>query len=531
MKIVFYGATHEVTGSCTYMNICGKHILVDYGMKQGIDLYENQELEIPANKIDYVFATHAHIDHTGNLPLLYKNGFRGKVISTFGTKRLCDIMLRDSAHIQMFEAEWKNRKARRSGVAPIEAAYDMQAVEALMPHFEGYSYNKIYELCPGIKFRFVDAGHLLGSASIEIWAKEDFEERKIVFSGDIGNSGQALINDPSYIDEADYVIMESTYGGRKHTEATNYVGELAIIIQEALDNGGNLIIPSFAVGRTQQLLYFIRQIKERGLVKGHDDFPVYVDSPLAIEATEIFTHAEREYMDAETLKLIDKGTNPLSFSNLNLTVSSDESREINEDSTPKVIISASGMCDAGRIRHHLKHNLWRSNSIVLFVGYQANGTLGRMLHDGLKEIKLFGEKITVNAQIKALSGISGHADEDGLIKWISSFRKKPKTVFINHGQDDACNIMVDKISKLLTCHCVAPFSGAEYDLIHDIKLRDGSCKKLKKYHISKTNIAFERLKAAGKKLLEVISHNEGGTNKDLNKFARQIEELADKWER
>ncbi len=531
MKIIFYGATHEVTGSCTYLNIAGKHILVDCGMKQGEDIYESKEMHIPAKQIDYVFITHAHIDHTGNLPLLYKNGFRGKVISTFGTEKLCDIMLRDSAHIQMFEAEWKNRKAKRAGIDAIEAIYDMNDVEALMPHFEAYNYNKVYELFPELKFRFVDAGHLLGSASIELWAKEDKQERKIVFSGDIGNMNQPLINDPSYIDEADYVIMESTYGNRTHGERINYVEEFAKEIQEALDKGGNLVIPSFAVGRTQEILYFIRQIKEQDLVKGHEDFPVYVDSPLAIEATEIFSHTEREYMDKEALALIDRGINPISFSNLNLTINSDESRAINEDTKPKVIISASGMCDAGRIRHHLKHNLWRNDSTILFVGYQANGTLGRILHDGAKEVKLFGEKISVNAQIKTLQGISGHADEAGLIKWITSFKKPPKTVFINHGRDEACNLFADKVCNLLACHSVAPFSGAEYDLIHNVKLQDGICTKLKKKHLSKASAAFERLKAAGTKLLEVIKHNEGGTNKDLSKFARQIEELCEKWDR
>lgn len=532
MKIKFYGATHEVTGSCTYLNLCGKHILVDCGMRQGSEVYEKEELQVPYEQVDYIFATHAHIDHTGNIPLAYKNGFRGKVICTYGTKSLCDIMLRDSAHIQMFEAEWKNRKAKRAGKDPIEPVYTMDDAENVIQLFEGFSYNKIYELFDGVKFRFVDAGHLLGSSSIEIWCTEDRQERKIVFSGDIGNFDQPLINNPSYIDEADYVIMESTYGNRLHGERINYIKDLADIIQETLDKGGNLVIPSFAVGRTQELLYFIRQIKEKDLIKNHSDFPVYVDSPLAIEATQIFSNARHEYLDKETLSLVKKGINPIFFSNLNLTITSEESKLINEGEEPKVIISASGMCDAGRIRHHLKHNLWRKDSTILFVGYQAVGTLGRILYDGISEVKLFGEKISVNANIKTLKGISGHADEAGLLKWVSSFRNKPKSVFIIHGEDTVCSLFADKVSKELNCHTVAPFSGAEYDLVHNVKIQDGICKKIKKKQSNtKESLAFSRLKAAGEKLMEVIFHNKGGSNKDLNKFARILEEIIEKWDR
>lgn len=532
MKIKFYGATHEVTGSCTYLNLCGKNILVDCGMKQGSEVYEQEELNIPANQIDYIFATHAHIDHTGNIPLMYKEGFRGKVICTYGTANLCNIMLRDSAHIQMFEAEWKNRKAKRAGKDPVEPIYTMEDAENVIELFEGFSYNKIYELCDGVKFRFVDAGHLLGSSSIEIWCTEDLQERKIVFSGDIGNFDQPLINNPSYIDEADYVVMESTYGNRLHGERIDFIRDLADIIQETFDKGGNLVIPSFAVGRTQELLYFIRQIKEKDLVHGHGDFPVYVDSPLAIEATQIFSNARHEYLDKETLSLVERGINPISFSNLNLTITSDESKLINEGSESKIIISASGMCDAGRIRHHLKHNLWRKDSTILFVGYQAVGTLGRILYDGIDEVKLFGEKISVNANIKTLKGISGHADQEGLMKWISSFRNKPKSVFIIHGEDTVCTLFADRVSKALNCHTVAPFSGAEYDLLHNVKIQDGICKKIKKKQQNvKESIAFSRLRAAGEKLMDVILHNRGGSNKDLNKFARTLEEINEKWDR
>ena len=371
MKITFLGANHEVTGSCTLIEAAGQRFLIDCGMEQGKDVYENQPIPVAPGEIDWVLATHAHIDHTGMLPLLVRNGFRGKIYATKPTVELCGIMLRDSAHIQEFEAEWKNRKGQRSGAEPVEPMYTVQDAEAAMKLFVGKAYEQRFQLAPGIEARFVDVGHLLGSASIELWITEGETTTKLVFSGDIGNLDQPIIKDPAYIKEADYAFMESTYGDRSHGPKPDYVSELTKILQRTFDRGGNVVIPSFAVGRTQEMLYFIREIKEKGLVKGHGNFPVYIDSPLAIEATRIFKDTDPDCFDADTRALLEKGIDPITFPGLRVTVTSDESRMINADRVPKVILSASGMCEAGRIRHHLKHNLWRPECTILFVGYQA----------------------------------------------------------------------------------------------------------------------------------------------------------------
>ena len=370
MKLTFLGANHEVTGSCTLLEAAGQRYLIDCGMEQGKDVYENQPIPVAPGEIDGVLATHAHIDHTGLLPLLVRNGFRGRIYATRPTAELCSIMLRDSAHIQEFEAEWKNRKGQRSGAEPVEPMYTIQDAEAAIALFRGYDYNKEIELAPGIVIRFVDVGHLLGSSSIEIWVTENGTTTKLVFSGDIGNHDQPIIKDPTYLKDADYVFMESTYGDRSHGPRPDYVAELAKILQRTFDRGGNVVIPSFAVGRTQELLYFIREIKEKNLVTGHGCFPVYIDSPLAIEATRIFKDTDSSCFDEETNALLAKGIDPIQFPGLKVSVTSDESRAINTDPVPKVIISASGMCEAGRIRHHLKHNLWRPECTVVFVGYQ-----------------------------------------------------------------------------------------------------------------------------------------------------------------
>ena len=382
MKITFIGATHEVTGSCYYLEAAGRKFLVDYGMEQGPDYYENKELPVAPDDLDFVLLTHAHMDHSGNLPALYAKGYQGPIYATEATCNLCDIMLRDSAHIQMFEAEWRNRKGRREGKPEFIPAYTMEDAMGVLRNFVRCPYDKIIKPAEGIEVRFVDAGHLLGSSSIEVWMTEEDKTEKIVFSGDIGNINQPLIRDPVYIREADYVVMESTYGDRSHGDRPDYPAILAEIIQRTFDRGGSLVIPSFAVGRTQEMLYFILQIKEQGLVHGHDGFTVYVDSPLANEATTIFSENAYTCYDEEAMDLLNKGINPLSFQGLKTSVTTDDSRAINFDEDCKVIISASGMCDAGRIKHHLKHNLWNPRNTILFVGYQAIVTPGRALLEG-----------------------------------------------------------------------------------------------------------------------------------------------------
>lgn len=530
MRLIFIGADHEVTGSCHVLEVCGRYILVDCGMEQGTDDFETAELPMNIADIDYVLLTHAHIDHSGMLPLLYARGFRGDVIATPATVDLCDIMLKDSAHIQMTEAEWKNRKGQRAGKEPVVPIYDMNDAEGVLEHFVSCDYDKVMDLCEGVKVKFSDAGHLLGSASIEVWINEDGEERKIVFSGDIGNLNRPIIKDPSYINDADYVVMESTYGDRYHNADVDYVSELAGICQRTFDRGGNVVIPAFAVGRTQEMLYYFRKIKEEGLVKGHS-FEVYVDSPLAVEATQIFNENMAECFDQEAMELVRNGINPLRFPGLTLSITSNDSIAINSDNKPKVIISASGMCEAGRIRHHLKHNLWRKESTIVFVGYQANGTLGRALLEGASEVKLFGETIDVEAEIVKLEGVSGHADKAGLIKWIEAFDPKPSKVFVVHGESDVCEGFTKCLTDEHGLDAVAPFSGCSYNLIDGTCIREGVGERKVKPVVRKASDVFERLVAAGRRLMTVIRHNEGGANKDLAKFADQINSICDKWDR
>ena len=394
---------------------------------------------------------------------------------------------------------------------------------------------EIFQPAPGIQVRFTDAGHLLGSSSIEIWMEEDGKEEKIVFSGDIGNKNQPLIKDPTYLKEADYVVMESTYGDRSHGERPEYVKLLAEVIQETFDRGGNLVIPSFAVGRTQEMLYFIRQIKEEGLVTGHDNFKVYVDSPLANEATTIFGKHYHDCFDEEALKLVQKGINPLSFPGLRISVTSDDSRAINFDEDCKVIISASGMCDAGRIKHHLKHNLWREECTILFVGYQAVGTAGRALLEGAQELKLFGEPVHVAAHIRQMPGISGHADVNGLIDWAKAFKQKPKQVFITHGEDSVTELFAGRLKEELGYDTMAPFSGTIYDLKENALVYEAKGIRIEKASkspkASKAAQAYAKLVSLGHRLMSVIRKNEGTPNKDLDRFARDIQSLCDKWDR
>lgn len=530
MKLSFLGAAHEVTGSCHFIEACGKKILVDCGMQQGQD-DDTQELPVVPADIDYLFLTHAHIDHSGKLPLLSKMGFNGKIFTTVATGELCSIMLQDSAHIQEFEAEWKNRKRQRAGEDLYEPLYTIEDAQRIMKRFVTFEYNQIISVCDGIKIRFIDVGHLLGSASIEVWIEEEDTNKKLVFSGDIGNLNQPLIRDPQYITEADYVVMESTYGDRNHGPAPDYVQELADIIKETFDRGGNVVIPSFAVGRTQELLYFLRNIVNNNRIPGYSEIPVYVDSPLAVEATNVFNKNVKGYFDEEAMSLINQGINPITFPGLKISVTSDESKAINFDSRSKVIISASGMCDAGRIRHHLKHNLWRAESTIVFVGFQAIGTLGRSLLEGTKTVKLFGESITVNANIVRLHGISGHADQAGLLRWLSAFEQKPKRVFVVHGEASIC----DSFAALLQDQgydALAPNLQASFDLATNTCLETGVLPEPKKVkETTRVSSVFQRLVNAGQRLMAVIRHNEGGANKDLAKFADQINSLCDKWDR
>lgn len=531
MILEFLGAAREVTGSCHYVSFDDVHVLVDCGMEQGPDLYQNQEIPVNPTIIDYVFITHAHIDHSGLLPLLYKNGFRGKVFATKATCELCNIMLRDSAHIQEFEAEWKNRKARRAGKPEVLPLYDTNDANGVLQHFAACDYQSKVEVCEGLSVRFVDAGHLLGSSSIEMWITEDKVTKKLVFSGDIGNGNRPLIRNPEYIQDADYVLVESTYGTRNHELPPDYATALAEVLRDTFSRGGNVVIPAFSVGRTQEMLYFLRRIKTENLLPEYPNFEAYVDSPLSVEATNVFHKNVAECFDQEAIELVNQGINPIRFPGLKVSVTSDESKMINFNPNPKVILSASGMCEAGRIRHHLKHNLWRADSTILFVGYQVPGTLGNVLLNGAETVKLFGEEVEVRAKIINLPGISGHADKTQLLEWVKAFGNTPTKFFVVHGDEESAVAFAEAIIQSTGIDAVAPYSGDTYDLETGLCVQYGTRKLAQKKKAAKAQGVFARLVAAGERLVAVIQKCEGMANKDLAKFADQINSLCDKWDR
>ncbi len=528
MKITFIGAAHEVTGSCTLIENCGDFYLVDCGMEQGKNHFENINLPVNPADISAVFLTHAHIDHSGMLPKLVKDGFRGSIYSTFATGDLCEIMLRDSAHIQESEAEWKNRKAQRANSGKIEPVYTMEDAEKTLSLFVRCPYNEERLVGTGVSIRFSDIGHLLGSASVEIWLTENNTTKKIVFSGDVGNTNQPIIKDPQPIAEADYLVIESTYGNRVHEKGRDAIPEFADCIQRTLDRGGNVVIPSFAVGRTQELLYAVRRIVKNKMVKGHDNFPVYVDSPLAIEATGIFIQCDRSCFDEEMLDLLDRGVNPIWYDGIRLAVKTEESIAINTDPEPKIIISSSGMCEAGRIRHHLKHNLWNPKNTILFVGYQAEGSLGRSLIEGAKKVRLFGEEIAVNAEIAFLHGTSGHADRNGLLAWVNAFEKKPGLIFVNHGEETSCEDFKTLLQTEYGYRAVAPYSGTQYDLQTGEETIHAEGIRVEPKKTEKDSAVHRDLMNAAQALLELAEKYKDYPNKDMIRLTEQIRALTAK---
>lgn len=437
MNITFYGAARTVTGSCHMVEACGKKFLVDCGMFQGKlteQMLNYEEFPFNLNEIDFVILTHAHIDHSGRIPKLYKQGYTGVIYATKATVDLCSIMLPDSGHIQEKEIEWVNKKRRRAGKKESEPMYTAQDGSDSLKLFKSLDYNETVVINDDISFKLIDAGHMLGSSIVLLDLKENGEEKRLVFTGDLGNQDMPILNNPENIDRADYLVIESTYGNRLHGEIKDQSAEFIDIILKTVERGGNLIIPSFAVGRTQELLYEINKyIDLPGIKDKIKRIPVYVDSPLAVNATKIFED-NPEFYDEEALKYLIKGDNPLDFENLHFIVTPEESKALNEDPTPKIIISASGMCEVGRIKHHLKHNLYRPESTVLFVGFQAEGTLGKKIMSGEKLVKIFGEEIAVNAEVRYLDAFSGHADKNGLINWIDKIKEKPKNIFLVHGE-------------------------------------------------------------------------------------------------
>jgi len=440
MKISFLGAANVVTGS-NYLITTDKYkFLIDCGQFQGgkeLERLNYDSFAFDPSEIDFMILSHSHIDHSGRIPKLVKDGFSKKIYCTSATRDLCEILLQDSGHIHEMETEWENRKRMRAGLEKIDPLYTSEDAIISMQYFNSVPYSEIIDINESIRLRFRDAGHLLGSAIIELWINEGMNEKKLVFSGDLGVKNRPILRDPEYIEDADYLIIESTYGNKLHENPKERIAKLVDIILETVRRGGNVIIPSFAVGRTQEIIYELNKYyddKER--FKEFINIPVYVDSPLATSATEIFKK-HIECFDEETKDYFLKGDDPLDFKNLEFTTSFLASKKINNSPDPKIIISASGMCDAGRIKHHLKHNLWKEKTSVVFVGYQAEGTLGRKIKEGAKMLTIFNENIKVNAEIHSIDGFSGHADMDGLIDWIDHFAKKPDKVFVVHGERES----------------------------------------------------------------------------------------------
>ncbi len=517
MKITFLGATKMVTGSNFLIEGAGKKFLVDCGMYQGSarDEMENSEpFAYNVHDIDFVLLTHAHIDHSGRIPKLYTEGYRNPVITTKASRDLCSIMLPDSGHIQEQEIEWRNRKRVREGKKPLPPLYTAQDALDCMEIFQPVSYDEIIEVDENIHVRFNDAGHMLGSAIIEIWVNEDGKETKAVFTGDLGNNDIPLLSSPTMIERADYVVMESTYGGRLHMRNDDKANLFLDIVSETLKQGGTVVIPSFAVGRTQEILYELNNIKDGPI---SDEFkekydilmkaPVYVDSPLAISATEIFRD-NADLFDEETQAIIQSGDNPLEFNGLQFTRTADESKALNEKEESAIIISASGMCEVGRIKHHLKHHLWDPKSTILFVGYQAQGTLGRRIVEGEKKVKIFGEEIAVNARIEYIEGYSGHADQEWLLNFIYSFIIKPKHIFLVHGEPEGQVVLKDKILETVDIPVTIPEYGQCYTLDEDLTMEQ-AVEPVTKVTIEKSDV-LDKIKTLKEELedMEVIVKEE-----------------------
>ena len=459
MKIQFLGSARTVTGACFYLQINGFNALVDCGMNQGADAKKlnRQPFEFKPAEIDYLFLTHAHIDHIGLVPRLIKEGFKGKIIATPATADLAEIMLYDSAHIHEADAQWQTKRALRQGKEPVSPLYTIDDVKAAIPFFNRIPYKKIEHAGKGIKYRFLDAGHILGSASLEIWFQESAKEKKIVFSGDIGRKGNPIINDPSLIAEADYVVMESTYGNRLHKNMDKTIDELIEAIKITFKRGGNVIIPSFAVGRTQDLLYILnRLVREERLY----NINIYIDSPLAEEATKAYL-AHPECFDEEARRLLNEKASKNAI-RIKFVNSVQESIALNNIKSHAIIIAGSGMCEGGRIKHHLKHNLWRQECSIIFVGFQANGTLGRRIVDGEKVVRIYGEDIAVAAKVYTIGGFSAHADQRELLQWLSAFKNNPQ-IFVVHGEEETSLQFAEIIREQLGFTAHVPNRGEAYE--------------------------------------------------------------------
>ena len=534
MKISFLGAAKIVTGSNFLIETKNTKFLIDCGMFQGsksINRMNYEPFSFNPGEIDFMVLSHAHIDHSGRIPKLTKKGFKGNIYTTKATTDLCSIMLPDSGYIQEMENKWDNRKRRRSGGKLREPLYTVKEAEESLKYFKPVLYNQKIKLSEEVTLRFRDAGHILGSSIIELWIKEEEgKETKLVFSGDLGRRDRPILRDPSIIDEADYLIVESTYGNKLHQPSEDDAKELISIINTTAKRGGNVVIPSFAVERAQDIIYELNKYYTEYVKSEDQDFlsvPVYVDSPLTVSATEIFLR-NPDCFDEDTLKLINIGNNPLDFRNLKFTRTTEESKQINFSKESKVIISASGMCTAGRIKHHLKHNLWRKESSIVFVGYQANGTLGRRIKEGEKVVKIFGEDIQVNAEIHSLEGFSGHADKEGILQWIKSFKSKPQKIFVVHGEEEATEEISRKIKEELNIVTHIPELGESFSIEGEHILPSGRVeidRRSKELREMEENI--EKVKSIFSPTLQRLEYKtDGGADSEkLNKIKNKLIEI------
>lgn len=533
MKITFLGATKTVTGSNILVETNDKKFLVDCGLYQGQQketMLNTDPFLFTPSEIDFMLLTHAHIDHSGRIPKLYIDGYTGPIYATKATCDLCEIMLPDSGYIQESEIEWLNRKRRREGKHEVPPLYTYQDAVDSLELFEKVQYGEILQIDPNIKVRYTDAGHMLGSAIIEVWIKEDGEEKKLVFTGDLGNNDIPLLREPSIVEDADILVMESTYGNRVHEAKEDKAQEFLSIVTDTLEKGGNVVIPSFAVGRTQEILYEIqrnKQNEDENFRKKFDELmsaPVFVDSPLAISATEVFLK-NLDCLDEFVQNDIREGKKPLDFPDLKFTPTVEESKALNETANKSIIISASGMCEVGRIKHHLKHNLWRSDSTILFVGYQAVGTLGRKIVDGAKTVKLFGEEIGVNARVEYIEAFSGHADKTGLLNFVRSFSKKPTQIYLVHGEEDAQLSLADEILEEFKIPVDIPNRGDVYEISSRRISKVGEMRAADDYKYARLEL-LERIET----LKEEIDDMSSIIHEDLKKENgdKQIEELTNK---
>lgn len=524
MKITFYGGAGTVTGSCFLVSAASTEFLVDCGMFQGSkelkELNYNKFMFDPKS-VDFLLLTHAHVDHSGLIPKLYKHGFRGPTYTTKATMELCGVVLPDSGHIQEMEVERKNRKNLRSGLPLLEPIYTVQDAQKCLEYFKGVSYEEEISPVPGIRVRFQDAGHILGSAIIEVYITEDGRERKIVFSGDLGNIGQPILDDPTHIEHTDVLVMEATYGNRYHLNADNKLEELAAVVKSAMKKGGNLVVPSFAVERTQELVYNLKVLMDEGKIP---PVQIYVDSPMAVEATRVFIRC-REFFTDEAFAHVSaaEATAFFEFPNLHYVLTAEESMQLNKLKGGAVIISASGMADAGRIKHHLKHNLWRQESTVLFIGYQAEGTLGRRILEGEKKVRIHGEDVAVRADIARIEGFSGHADQKGLVEWVKSFQnEQPEQIYLVHGEGAALEDLQRVILSETGLQAVIPSVCSEYDFTEE-KPQEACRIAAPVYTPAKSGVneAFEAIKEQ----IEKIARLPGKDVRTLQRLLAQINEI------